>query len=116
MAFPSDLALKGLFLLSSENRWEDWLWNKGRRLSKDGIDVKLVHYVAHDGQPDTWGEYPEGYEGKHSLVFEVTGPSDTHTLIRKDGSVSSYGRESWDGPIYEVVAVQKTVTGYEKLA
>jgi hypothetical protein len=116
MSFPSELALKGLWLIGSENRWDNWQWDRKRVVSHEGVDVRAVQYVPHSGEPDTWGEYPEGYQGVHSLIFEVTGPGDTRVLLRKDGSVSSYGRESWDGPIYEVVAVEKTVTGYEKLA
>ena len=118
MPFPSDLTLKAIYLLDTQGRgsWDEWTWNKGRVLSQDGVDVRLVEYVPDDTQPDAWGEYPEGYAGTHSVVLEVTGPGDERVLLRKDGSVSSYGTKSWDGPLYEVRAVEKTVMAYEKVS
>jgi hypothetical protein len=116
MAFPSDLALKGLYLLADNTDWQEWVWNKKKTISHGGVDVKLAAYVPDKRSPDEWGEYDEGSVGVHSLVFEVRGPDDTRVFVRKDGSVSSYGRESWDGPLYEVRPVEKTITAYEKVS
>lgn len=114
MAFPSDLALKGIYLLS-EVRDFDSVRYRQSKFSRDGVDVKFVEYIPDTRVPDSWGEFDQGSIGTHSLIFEVTGNNDEKVFIRKDGAVSSYGTESWDGPLYEVKPIQKTVFAYEKV-
>ena len=112
MAFPSDLALKGIYLLGQSD-FETIRYRKG--ISHDGIDVKVIEYIPDDRVPLWDNEFEQGSIGTQSLIFEVTGDNDQKVYLRKDGAVSSYGRESWDGPLYEVRAVQRTVNVYEKV-
>lgn len=115
---PSDLALLAVYQLAGFTDWEGFrstYMRKPTLPSANGIDIKFVEYIGDDRDPDTYGDYSNGSVGTHSLIFEVTGNDDVKTFIRKDGRVDSYGDASWEGPIYEVKIVTKSVNAYERI-
>lgn len=66
----------------------------------DGVgEIKVV-----DGNDS----YQDDYSGRRFLILEIDG-----RLFRKDGMYYSHDGTYWDGPLYEVRRVTKTITDYE---
>ncbi len=58
-------------------------------------------------------EVDEGGEGHGEDIHVVLRVVDTGQLFRKNGSYYSHYGETWDGRLYPVTAVERTVVFYE---
>lgn len=85
-----------------------------------GIGWSFWNYEADDGENvedlgtvevvDNFGG--EGMGDHAHLVFRITNP-DGVRHFKIDGYYASYDGTTWDGRLYEVKPVEKTVTVYE---
>lgn len=89
----------------------DWwdLFNRRFSLRVQGYEViRLEAVKPDDSLMELYGEYPQGYEGKMRMTFQIG-----DRFFQKLGQVDSYGNESWNGRFQEVYGVTKTVTVFE---
>lgn len=86
--------------------WDDVSYHTNERVDVSGLgSVRVIDNEGGEGQ------------GDHAhLVFEVTSGDGEVRLFKLDGYYSSHCGTEWDGDLYEVEPVQRTITVYEKKA
>lgn len=100
--------------------YEDYSDTKsvGTVVNLDGFRITLVeqHNAAEaTWKTENWRYYDEGnqgWTGISHLIFKVEKAGETR-FYKKEGTCSSYGRDSWDGTFRRVYATPKTVEVWE---
>lgn len=85
---------------------------RARLASKLGLGVELVERKS-DKDSDIFSEYDEAGQGWEGYAFAILRVGAE--FFRTDGSVSSYGYETWPGFFYPVKPIEKVITGYERV-
>lgn len=119
----SELFYRAAVLIQNHQSFNEWEYQHKYNNSIVTIDDLGIVELVEIERPDDdvireayYGDYPQGYEGKIALVFKVTSPKDSQIVyVRKEGTVNSYGSESWDGPLTEVKPVEKPVVVFERV-
>lgn len=117
----SELFYKAAYLIQDHTSFDNWEY-KGVGHKVQIPDLGLVTLVEHQADDEYdrftdsyYGEAPQGYEGVIALVFRVEPPNGAELFVKKLGSKDSYGTESWDGKIVQVVKTTKTVTAFAEV-
>jgi hypothetical protein len=84
--------------------WEAWYDYESRQIEGLGTATIL----------DSVGGGEGGGEHVHKIV-RVTNPQGDHRFFQKQGWYQSYDGTHWDGDLFEVRPVQRTVTVWEKV-
>lgn len=61
------------------------------------------------------GEYAQGSEFEAWIVLQIVEADGTELFFRKLGTANSYGQVSWDKPLQQVKATEKTVQVFENM-
>lgn len=116
----NELFYKAAYLIQDFKTFDDWQ-RSGAGRSVEVPDLGTVTLVEIQGDDqwdivtDGWGEAPQGYEGEIGLVFKVESLDGQVIYLKKRGTKSSYGYESWDGKIVQVIQTTKTFTAYTEV-
>lgn len=100
--------------LREHSTWEVWDcrsegWKSN--IPRLGAVEIIKKFEDKSGYITNYGEYEQGWTGSDYIVFNVSAGKNAG-LYKKDGTRSSYGETTWDGPFKKVKATEKTVIEY----
>jgi len=98
--------------LISNRSWNSWVGTESISLGKYRVEV-VASKIEEDPGRAHWGEGTQGWQGAAQITFKVETADGDLKFFRKDGSVDSYSRVSWDGVFRIVVPKTKEVKVYE---